>query len=225
MLAGMSAPTSLCAIVGVGPGLGLAIARRFGEAGLRVVLLARRADELAGHVADLRATGITAHAAPVDAADPFAIDATFAAIKAEHGAPDVLVYNAVASRPALPSALAPAALLDELRVNVGGALASVQAVLPDMRARGRGTVLLTGGGLGIEPMPRLASLSLGKAALRNLGLSLHRELAEYGLHVAMVTVCGFIRPGTAFDPENLAQHYWELHAQPREHWQAERVVR
>lgn len=221
----MIAQKSVCAIVGVGPGLGLAVARRFGEEGMRVVLLARRADELAGHVADLRATGIEAHATPVDAADPVAIDAAFASIAAEHGAPDVLVYNAMAARPALPSALGPNALLDELRVNVVGALVSVQAVLPAMRTRGRGTVLLTGGGLGLDPMPRMASLSAGKAALRNLSLSFHKELADQGIHAATVTICGFIRAGTPFDPEKLAQHYWELHAQPREQWQAERVVR
>ena len=77
-----------------------------------------------------------------------------------------------------------------------------------------GSNLLTGGGgFAFEPMPALASLGAGKAALRNLAFSLHAELKDSGIHAATVTICGIVRAGTPFDPDRIAESYWALHAQ------------
>jgi NAD(P)-dependent dehydrogenase (short-subunit alcohol dehydrogenase family) len=113
----------------------------------------------------------------------------------------------------------------DLQVSVGGALAAVQAVLPAMRARGRGTLLLTGGGFAFEPMPPMASLGAGKAALRNLAFSLHADLAPAGIHAGTVTICGTVKPGTAFDPDRIADSFWALHAQPAGSFEREVMVK
>lgn len=214
----MTAPITL--IVGMGPGMGLALARRFGREGHRLVLAARRADALQAFVDQLEGEGIASQALAVDAGDPAAMKAALSGLGA-----DVLLYNASIFREALPSQLDPETLVDEFRAMAGGFLAAVQAVLPGMKAKDKGTILLTGGGSALSPFASGASLSVGKAAQRSLLLSLSQELGETGIHAATVTICGMIQPGTAFDPDKLAEHFWQLHAQPRGAFELERVIR
>ena len=45
--------------------------------------------------------------------------------------------------------------------------------------------------------------------------------APGGVHVASVTVAGPVAPGTGFDPDDIAEHYWRLHTQPRHQWARE----
>ena len=191
-------------VVGIGPGLGGAIARRFAREGYAVTGLARDPGR-AGSMPDVTLL-------QADAAYP---DQLTEAIGAG-GAVEVLVYNAYRATMAQggPSNLAPEVLVEDFRVNVAGALAAARAVLPDMLAAGRGTILLTGGGLALDPTGWLPAASLGvsKAGLRNLALTLHAELAPRGVHVGTVTVAGQIQIGTAFDPNHIADAFWALHA-------------
>jgi hypothetical protein len=46
-----------------------------------------------------------------------------------------------------------------------------------------------------------------------------------GIHVATITVAGVVEPGTAFDPDDIAEHYWRLHTQREEDWELEFVFR
>jgi NADP-dependent 3-hydroxy acid dehydrogenase YdfG len=148
-----------------------------------------------------------------DAADGAGLALAIHTAVAQQGHPDVLVYNAAGARYKPLAALAPQDLMADLQVSVGGALAAAQAVLPGMRERGRGTLLFTGGGFALEPIPAMASLGAGKAALRNLAFSLHADLAPLGIHAATVTICGMVKPGTTFDPDQIAERFWALHAQ------------
>ena len=94
-----------------------------------------------------------------------------------------------------------------------------------MRAAGRGTLLFTGGGLALYPEygAGVSSLAAGKAGLRAFAFALAKELAPEGIHVATVTIAGTVKPGTAFDPDRIAEEYWALHAQPADSWSVERV--
>jgi NAD(P)-dependent dehydrogenase (short-subunit alcohol dehydrogenase family) len=181
-----------CAVIGFGAGIGAAVARRFAAGGYAVLGVAR---DPSRHAA-LAGPGVTLAAA--DAADPAALAAALS------GGAEVLVYNAYRASIATPgpSALDPALLAGDLAVNVTGALAAVQAVLPGMRAAGRGTILLTGGGLALDPTKWLpaASLAVGKAALRSLALTLHAELAPEGIHAATITVDGAVAPARISTP-------------------------
>lgn len=205
---------SLITIVGMGPGVSAAVARRFGREGFAVAAVARRADALAREVEALASVGVGATAHVADASDPAGLAAALKRMVDTHGVPDVLVYNAAGVRHKPLAELTAAELEADLRVSVGGALAATQAVLPAMRTRGSGTLLYTGGGFAFEPMPALASLGAGKAAIRNLAFSLFADLAQTGVHAATVTICGMVRPGTAFDPDRIADAYWTLHSQP-----------
>lgn len=205
--------SKLAVIVGMGPGVSAAVARRFGREGYAVAAVARRAEALNEQVAALVAAGVKARGYTADAADPASLGAALARAAADGGAAEVLVYNAAGVRYKPLAGLTAEELNADLRTSVGGALAAAQAVLPAMRAAGRGTLLFTGGGFAFEPMPALASLGAGKAALRNLAFSLHAELKDSGIHAATVTICGIVKAGTPFDPDKIAESYWALHAQ------------
>ena len=214
----MTAP--LTVIVGMGPGMGMSLARRFGREGHRLGLLARRADALQALVDQLKDEGLDVHGHAVDAGDFTALGKTLGSV-----GPEVLVYNASIFREAVPSQLDPEVLVQEFRIMAGGFLAAVQAVLPSMKKRDKGTILLTGGGSALSPFASGASLSVGKAAQRSLLLSLAQELGETGIHAATVTIAGMIQEDTAFDPSKLADHFWQLHSQPRGSFEVERIIR
>ena len=209
-----------CVVVGAGPGLSAAIARRFAGGGFPVALIARRPESLRALAESLDGTTATA---PADAGDPDAVAAAIADVVGRLGDPGVLVYNAAALHGDRPEELTPAELAATLRVNVGGALAAARAVVQPMRRRGRGTILFTGGGLAMHPSPAYTSLSVGKAAIRALALVLHDAWGPDGVHVGTVTIAGFIRPSTHFAPEAIAEAYWRLHVQPPGEWDAELV--
>lgn len=212
-------------IIGVGPGIGMAVARRFGREGYEVALVARRAEALATYKAALERDGIRAHVFPADASDSKALAAAFQAIRSAMGSPQVLVYNASMGRQSTASQLRGDQFLREFRVNAAAALEAAQMVIPEMRAKRRGTILFTGGGLALEPHPQYASLSVGKAGIRALALALAAELAPENIHVAAVTVCGFVQPGTRLDPDLIAAEYWRLHVQPTGQFEREALLK
>ncbi len=219
----MKAPN--CVIVGAGPGVSQAVAQRFGREGYRLALVARRAGSLTGLTDALRNLGIAAHAFTADAGDFGALRAAFALIRSQMGEVDVLVHNAAAGAAGMPSQVDPERLVADLRVSVVAALVAAQEVIPAMQARGRGTILFTGGGLALNPWPQAASLAIGKAGLRNLTYSLGAELEPSGIHVGTVTIAGPVQPGTHFDPDLIAEVYWQLHSQPRGQWEREIIYR
>jgi NAD(P)-dependent dehydrogenase (short-subunit alcohol dehydrogenase family) len=203
------------ALIGMGPGVSAGIARRFGREGFTIAAVARRRESLAEHVQALTAAGVRAHGHAANAADPASLQAVLADIAREHGAPDVLVYNAAGVTYQPLAELTPQQLSADLQTSIVGAFAAAQAVLPAMKARGSGTLLFTGGGFAFEPMPAMAGVGVGKAGIRNLAFSLFADLKDTGVHAATVTICGMVKPGTPFDPDRIAEAYWALHVQPR----------
>ncbi|MCT9113539.1 SDR family NAD(P)-dependent oxidoreductase [Streptomyces mirabilis] len=208
-------------IVGVGPGLGLALARAFARDGNPVALFGRGAERLEEYASGLVAEGHTANAYQVDAADPEALQASLVKAADELGSPEVLVYNAALLAADTPTGLDAQDFARTLAVNVTGAMVAARTVLtllPD----GRGSLLFTGGGLALDPSPGYSSLSVGKAALRAYVQSLYKQQQGTGVHVTTVTVTGYIGGGDPrFTPEALAAAYLDLHHQPQGWWQAE----
>ncbi|MFG6196621.1 SDR family NAD(P)-dependent oxidoreductase [Nonomuraea sp. JJY05] len=197
-------------IIGAGPGIGRSVARRFAREGLPVALVSRT-----GTTLDL--DGVLAYKA--DGTDEDGLRAALDATAAELGTPDAVIYNAALIRPDAPGEANVRAQLDAWAVNVVGALIAAAHVAPAMARRGSGSFLITGGMP--EPKAQYVSLSLGKAGVRTLAALLDQEYGPSGVHVASVTVAGPVAPGTAFDPDDIAEHYWRLHTQPRERWERE----
>jgi NAD(P)-dependent dehydrogenase (short-subunit alcohol dehydrogenase family) len=196
-----------CLIVGAGAGNGAAIARIFGRKGFRLILASRRKEERAKLSAQLDAEGLAVTESEMDCADPDSVSAAIAGL----GPIDALVYNAAAATMTPPSDLAPAQLLRDLTVNAVSALAAVQAVIPSMKEKGGGTILLTGGAFALKPNAALASLGMGKAAIRNLAFSLAEDLRPFGIRAGTVTILGQVKPGSAFDPDKIATAFWRMH--------------
>ncbi len=212
----------LCIVVGCGPGLGVALVRRFHRGGFRVAAMSRderRCRELIAAVASPSEVGAFA----ADAADPAGLrSALDKAARWGSANPEVVIYNAAAMVESRTSTLGPA-LFDDLKITVGGAVTLATFAAEAMKRAGRGTILLTGGGLSLEPHPAWTALGMGKAALRNYAIALHRELRESGVLVCIVTVCGIIKAGTDFDPDRIAEVYWQAHGAAPGAWQEEIV--
>ena len=206
----------IVAIVGSGPGVSAGIARKFGGNGFVVVLLARTKESLGHQVDELRSQGVEAHGLVADAADKKSLAEAFSQLEADFGVPEVLVYNAGANTISNPSVLADEDLLRDFTINVVGALTSSQLVIPQMTKRGSGTILFTGGMLALNPVASRASASIAKAGLRNLVFTLADELAPLGLKVGTVTIGGAVKPGTFFDPDLIAESFWDLHTGARQ---------
>ncbi|MCW8375460.1 SDR family NAD(P)-dependent oxidoreductase [Streptomyces justiciae] len=207
-------------VIGAGPGIGLAVARRFAREGFDLALVGRNKETVTGVADGLE--GVRALPLVADSSDEVALRAALDTAAAELGAPDVVVYNAAVIRPDAVGELPLRAHLDTYAVNVLGALTAAAHTAPGMAERGHGTFVVTGGMP--EPKPEYVSLSLGKAGVRALIDLLDRQYGPSGVHVATVTVSGPVAPGTAWDPDEIAEQYWRLHTQPRAEWEREIVL-
>jgi short-subunit dehydrogenase len=212
--------TSHLLLVGTGPGLGMAIARRFAVGGYRVTLVARSTDRLSDLAGSLSDTGAEIGTIEADAGDPEGLGARLTELCRGQGAPGVIIYNAVMGA---PDQLLSASV-DHLRaayaVDVISAIVVAQVAAPAMRAAGFGTMIVTGGAFADHPIPALATVSLGKAALRSAATMLGLDLGPAGIRVATLTIAGPIVAGTAFDPARIAERYWQI-VQMDDPWQAE----
>ncbi len=201
-------------IVGAGPGLGMGVARAFGGKGFRVGLVARTQGTLSGLADELADQGITAATATADLHDRSATVRALASLEAELGPIDVLEYSPSPSGQ-ITSATATTveSALDQLELHVLGAIASVRHVLPGMRQRGTGTILLTTGVSSLVAAPFLGNVGLAMSALRNWALALHTELAPEGIRVATVTIASGVVPGGGeADPDAIGARYYDLHS-------------
>jgi short-subunit dehydrogenase len=200
--------------------IGVAVARRFAGGGYRLTLVARSADRLRDLAGALAGTGATISTIAADAGDPAGLGARMSELYAGQGAPGVIVYNAVLGAPDRLLTSTAAHLQAAYAVDVIGAVVVAQAAAPALRAAGFGTMLVTGGGFADHPIPALATVSLGKAALRSAATMLGADLAPDGIRVATLTIAGQIAAGTPFDPERIAERYWQV-VHTDGPWQAE----
>jgi short-subunit dehydrogenase len=209
-------------IVGVGPGLGLEIARIFGNAGHPVAMLARDKARLDTFAKELASTGVDARGYVTDAADPVNLRDVLSAAITEVGAPDVVVYNVGVLGADSPVGGDDEKWVHNTAINVLGARVAADAVLPKLRD-GRGTLLFTGGGYALHPTKKFASLSVGKAGLRAYVEMLHDQLTGTGVHATSITITASIGSAPRFEPAEIAKAYLELDQQPESEWQHELV--
>lgn len=190
-------PTAV--VLGVGPGLGMSIAHRFGRAGHAVALVSRTDARHAGYVSALSDKGVRAEAFTADVGDRDQLLSTLDAIEAKLGAVDVLYYGPGAVD---PDAALPAGILettaDEVRavmVGVYPAVDVVNRVLPGMLDRGAGGLLFAGGVSAVRPIPFLGALAVASAGLRNYVVTLNAGLAGTGVYAGTLTIGGLVERG------------------------------
>jgi len=209
-------------IVGAGPGLGYGLAEKFGSEGFDIALVARTVsnlDELAGK---LSKRGISVSTYEGDAGSESSMHDAMAKIVDQHGDPELIIYNAArAEKRSLLKEEWPR-ISETFDVTVGGAFTLIKNVLPTMMSNNKGKLFFTGGGFALEPDPDFLSLSMGKAALRNLVYAAHKTAEKSRVHVGMVTVNGFINSeDLKYNPGSIAEEFWRLYDQEPDGYSAE----
>ncbi|AZB44031.1 SDR family NAD(P)-dependent oxidoreductase [Bacillus sp. FJAT-42376] len=195
-------------IAGAGTGISLSTARKFGKEGFKIALIARNAASLQQYENELNSEGIEANGFPGDLASEQSLKSAIGSVIKTFGKVDVLLYNAASGKPGKPTELTIDDLMSDFKVSVAGALASVKEVLPFMK---NGAILLTGGGLALQPYADLASLSIGKAGIRSLAGSLHQELQPKGIYVGTLLVNGYVQEGTWCSADHIADAFYGMY--------------
>jgi NAD(P)-dependent dehydrogenase (short-subunit alcohol dehydrogenase family) len=223
----MSKP--VCVVVGIGPGNGAAITRRFAAEGYCVALLSRStalSGKLAGELGD-------AHTYVCDASDADSMKNAFAQIRQNSGEVDVLVYNAGSGVWGNVEEVNASDLESAWRVNVLGAFAAAREVIPAMKQRGAGSIVFIGATASRRGGAKAAAFAQAKAAQRTLAESMARHLWPAGIHVALVVIDGVVdlprtrermpgKPDGFFvKPEDVAATVLWLTQQPRSAWSFE----
>jgi NAD(P)-dependent dehydrogenase (short-subunit alcohol dehydrogenase family) len=223
-------------VVGVGPGTGAALARRFASE-YAVALIARNGDYLQDLGAEIRQGGAVALEAPADIGDAAQTRAAFASIREKLGDPEVLLYNAGSGTWGTIAQITAEQYEASWRVNAFGAFLCAKEVAPAMIERGRGVMLFTGATAGVKAGPRSIAFGPAKFAMRGLAQSLARDLGPRGIHVAWINVDGAIdiprvrerypqiSPDDMLKPEAIAETYWHLAHQDRSAWSMELELR
>lgn len=177
-------------ITGASSGIGAATALELARRGARVVLAARRQDELAGVEAAIKAAGGEALAVPTDVTDKRQLERLVARTNEAFGRIDILVNNAgVGSRTAFAETSGEE-IEAALSVNLVGAMLLTRLALPGLLERRQGTIIAVAsvaGHIGTSPI-----YSATKFGLRGFCIGLRRELLKSGVSVSLVSP-GFIR--------------------------------
>src|SRR5437763_6164099 len=186
------------AVVGAGPGLGQAVARRYAQEGYEVVLVARRRRPLDLLASDLTGVGVSAHVITADLSDTDAVPALAQRIRAAVGDLDALYYAPTPKDGFFPAAgLTPQRARDFMPLAVYSLLALVQQFLPHMLEQGAGAILTAQGASAVRGRPNMSGPGPTQAAQRNYLQSLHAEVADKGVYVGMLYI-GAIIENSAF---------------------------
>jgi len=213
----------------VGPGNGAALARCFAREGYRVALLARSRETSEGLAAELG----DARAYACDVADEVSVKSAFASIRADLGEVDVVAFNAGSGTWGTIDDLTPQAFEASWRVNALGLFLVAQEVIPAMKAKGAGSIVVIGATASRRGMPRTTAFAPAKAAQRSLAEAMARHLWPLGIHVSLIILDGVVdlertrkampdKPDDFFiSPDGVAETAWWLTRQPRSAWSFE----
>ncbi|HKJ21709.1 MAG TPA: SDR family NAD(P)-dependent oxidoreductase [Gammaproteobacteria bacterium] len=224
-------------VLGVGPGLGRAVARRFAAGGYAVGLMARGEDKLEPVQREIEGGGGKAVSIPCDVTDPASVAAGFEQLRRALGDPHVYIHNAGAFHMGRLLEVSPEQFEQCWKANCYGGFLGAQQALPAMLTRGAGTVILTGATAALRGAAGFSCLAVGKFGLRAVAQCLAREYGPQGIHVAHVVLDGQIDTPklrrrdpdrareTLLDPQAIAETYWQLHAQAPSAWTLELDLR
>jgi len=228
----MTGNARVCAIVGVGPGNGAALASRFARDGYRVALLARTTAMTAPLAAELGGLAIAC-----DVADPASVGAAFEQISTTLGAPGVVVFNAGSGVWGTIEEVSAADFERAWRVNAFGLFHVAKATVPAMKRAGGGAIVVIGATASRRGGAKTAAFAPAKAAQRSLCESMARQLWPSGIHVSLIVVDAVIdipatrarmpdKPDAFFSkPADIAELAHHLAHQPRSAWTFEAEAR
>lgn len=217
--------TKTCLIAGIGPGVGLSVAKAFAQKGYRILMMARSTSALDSYKREIKTLGQEAHYVATDLMDFDSLTRAYTSLEASNGTPDVIVYNAGRWIEKSPKKWSATEFMSELSLCVGAAHLLVNLSSEAMQKRGSGCFLFTGGGLALFPQygKDVIALTAGKSALRGYALALDSHLADTSVRAATITIAGQVAPNTLFDPDLIAQAFVRASEQPQAQWKSEIV--
>ncbi len=219
-------------VVGAGPGLGAALARRFAAGGYAVAVARRKAADLEDLAAE-----VGGKAYGCDAADAENVAALLERIGKDLGTPTLVAYNAGAYSPGSILEIAPAEFERCWRIGCLGGFNVGQQAARGMLKEGGGTILFTGATAALRGGKGFVNLAVGKFGLRALAQSMARELGPENIHVAHLIIDGQIAgdrtthsesargENHVLKPEAIAETAWFLHEQQKSAWTQELDLR
>lgn len=222
----MSDKRPLAVVTGVGPGTGAAVARRFAQGGYAVAMLARNRERLNALEHEIP----NARAYQCDVTDQAQLDATIEAVRAELGAPKVLIHNAVGGAFGNFMQIDPEVVNRNFQVNTMALLYLARRLAPAMVAAGEGAIIASGNTSALRGKAGFAGFAPTKAAQRILAESIAREVGPKGVHVAYVLIDAVIdlewtrkrwpdAPDAFFiKPGAIAEEIWHVAHQDRSAW-------
>jgi NAD(P)-dependent dehydrogenase (short-subunit alcohol dehydrogenase family) len=232
-LVGARAPSSrrplddqVAVLVGVGPGVGQALAHALAAEGMRVAMLARRAHRLDPLVAELAATSRGAAAYGCDATDERSVAEVMSLVRTDLGEPDLVVYCVEGFHPGRALDVEVCAFEDSWRNGCLGAFIVAREAARPMVARGRGTIVFLGASSSVVGRPGYLNLAVGTFGVRAMSQVMAKELAPAGVHVVHLIIDGGIEEEgvalddgrTLLDPRALADIVRFVHTQPKRGW-------
>ena len=230
-------------IVGAGPGLGAALARRFARAEMNVAMALRNPARVETLAAGMCGVVHRTIAVACDATREADVQALFQRAGAELGPPRLVVYNAGGFvRKGILDTSAEEFERSWKNACMGGFLTGREAVRAMLAQKGdnrhRGTILFTGATASLRGGATFQNVAVGKFGLRALAQSMAREFHPQGIHVAHTIIDGQIesneRPGRSMaergadavlSPDAIAESYYQLHLQRPSAWTLELDLR
>ena len=203
------------AIIGAGPGLGAAVARRFGREGFSIALISRDQSKLDTMATELKEQGPTARGYAADVREPATVEDALARAAAELGQITALQYSPLPSRDYLKPVLdlTPELALEALQFSAFGLIHAARAVLPAMREAGDGSVILINGGTSVKARAGFAGTSVAFPAESAYGEMLHDALEDEGIRVIQLVIPGGIpKLQLPNGIDDVADRIWDLHA-------------
>lgn len=203
-------------IIGAGNGLSLAVACKFGKAGYQIGLISRSRTNLQNLKNILNAAGIEVW---YETADVSKVDELHIAINTLNhhleGA-DVVLYNAAHLKQKDILKESAEALSEDFKINVIGLQQSYNFLRNTLKMK-KGALLVSGGGLALQPSADYGSLSLGKAGLRSLVYQLQGKANEDNIYLGLLTIAGFIaNESKTHAPSLLADIFWNMNVERKE---------
>lgn len=178
----------LALVTGASSGIGAAAARALARKGARVVLVARSAERLDAVAREIEAAGGQALAVPADLSRPEAVAGMAQTVRRDAGIPDLLVNNAGAGRWLSVMETSPEEARAMVELPYLAAFAVTRALLPDMQARGSGSILNVTSPASFLAWPNAAAYIAARHALKGFSEGLRLEAAPHGVRVGLVVL-------------------------------------
>jgi short-subunit dehydrogenase len=193
----MSFANQVAIVTGASSGLGWELAKTLAARQCAVGLVARRKDRLEALVQEIQAAGGKAAYACADVSDRAQTVSSIGALREQLGPIDLLIANSGVGMPTLLEPMNTEEIETMFKVNMLGVVYSIEAVLPEMLARGKGHLAAISSLAAYLPMPGESAYCASKAAVNVYMHCLRFQLRKRGIHVS--TICpGFIEtPMTA----------------------------